>query len=61
MSPGAASFAPLLFAGRLEEAVETACSLSLDCLELSVSAALAALKSGVVTPLGSSSVESKSG
>ena len=36
VSPGAASFAPLLFAGRLEEAVQTASSLGLDCLELSV-------------------------
>jgi sugar phosphate isomerase/epimerase len=36
VSPGKASFAPLLFAGRIEEAVQTAVDLQLDCLELSV-------------------------
>jgi sugar phosphate isomerase/epimerase len=36
VSPCAASFAPLLFAGRLEEAIQTAVDLNLDCLELSV-------------------------
>jgi sugar phosphate isomerase/epimerase len=36
VSLGKASFAPLLFAGRIEEAVQTVSDLRLDCLELSV-------------------------
>lgn len=36
VSPGATSFAPLLFAGRFEAAVKTAADLKLTCLELSV-------------------------
>jgi 5-keto-L-gluconate epimerase len=36
VSPAPASFAPLLFAGDLEEAARTAAKVGLDCLELSV-------------------------
>ena len=36
VSPGPATFAPLLFAGRLEEAVRMASDLGLGCLELNV-------------------------
>jgi sugar phosphate isomerase/epimerase len=36
VSPGAASFAPLLYAGRLAEAIEVASELGLSCVELSV-------------------------
>src|ERR1035437_3871569 len=36
VSPAQATFAPLLFSGRLEEAVHTARELGLSCIELSV-------------------------